>query len=200
MAFDWNNVEGYREDMSADEKLALLENYEAPTLASEPTPEPTPDPKPAPAPKPTPEPAPKPGYISKREFDKVSSQLADAKRQLRSKMSEEEAREADRQAEIAAREEELKSLRRDKTLSNHKASFMGLGLGEELATEAATMLADGDNDGLFDALKRYQVGYEKALRAKILAETPKPPAGNDPTGEEAKKKDTAQLRKYFGLG
>ena len=199
MAFDWTNVEGYREDMSADEKLALLDNYTQPTPEPEPTPEPKPEQKPAPAPKPTPEPAPKPGYISKREFDKVSSQLADAKRQLRSKMSEEEAREADRQAEIAAREEELKSLRRDKTLSNHKASFMGLGLGEDLATEAATMLADGDNDGLFDALKRYQLGFEKQLRAKILAETPKPPTGDDPNGEEAKKKDVAQLRHYFGL-
>lgn len=193
--FDWTTVEGYREDMSADEKLALLDNYTQPTPEPEPTPEPKPEPKPAP--KPTPEPAPKPGYISKREFDKVSSQLADAKRQLRSKMSEEEAREADRQAEIAAREEELKSLRRDKTLSNHKASFMGLGLGEDLATEAATMLADGDNDGLFDALKRYQLGFEKQLRAKILAETPKPPTG-EPT-DEARKKADEQLDRYFGL-
>ena len=28
MAFDWTTVDGYREDMSADEKLALLDNYE----------------------------------------------------------------------------------------------------------------------------------------------------------------------------
>ena len=27
--FDWNSVEGYREDMTADEKLALLDNYTA---------------------------------------------------------------------------------------------------------------------------------------------------------------------------
>lgn len=201
--FDWTNVEGYREDMSADEKLALLDNYEAPKPTEpEQPPEPTPEPKPAPKQKTeqgAPKPAAKPGYISKADFDKVSSELAAAKRQLRSKMSEEEQREADRQAEIAAREEELKSLRREKTLSMHKASFLGLSLDEKLADEAATALVDGDSDALFDALKRYQVGYEKALRAKILAETPKPPASTDPNGEEAKKQDTATLRRYFGL-
>lgn len=203
MNIDWNTIEGYREDMSADEKLALLDNYDPPTPASEKAPDPTPNPAPAPggnANKPEAKsPTAKPGYVSKRDFDKVASDLAAAKRQLRSKMSEEEQREADRQAEIAAREEELKSLRRDKTLSMHKASFMGLGLDESLATDAATSLADGDADGLFDAMKRYQIGYEKALRAKILAETPKPPLGNDPNGEEAKKQDAENLRRIFGL-
>ena len=50
MAFDWTKIEGYREDMTADEKLALLENHEpskpteptAPTAPTEPT---TPTPK-----------------------------------------------------------------------------------------------------------------------------------------------------------
>lgn len=203
MSFDWTNVEGYREDMSADEKLALLDNYEAPKPTEpEVTTEPTTEPNPAPkqnTEQTAPKVAKKPGYVSKQEFDKLASDYAAAKRQLRSKMSEEEQREADRQAEIAAREEELKSLRREKTLSMHKASFMGLSLDEKLADEAATALVDNDSDGLFDVLKRYQVGYEKALRAKILAETPKPPASTDPNGEEAKKQDTANLRRYFGL-
>lgn len=201
--FDWTAVDGYREDMTADEKLALLENYTPPTSEPEPKPEPEPksaaEPEPKPAPAPRTSNTPKPGYISKRDFDRVSSELAAAKRQLRSRMSEEEQREAERQDEIAARDEELKSLRRDKTLSMHRASFMGLGLAEDLAAEAAEKLADGDSEGLFDALKRYQTGYEKALRAKILAETPKPPAGLEQNDAEAKKRDEAKLRGYFGL-
>ena len=36
MAFDWTKIEGYREDMTADEKLALLENHE-PSKPTEPT-------------------------------------------------------------------------------------------------------------------------------------------------------------------
>ena len=195
MAFDWSKIEGYRDDMSADEKLALLENAEQPSEPAEPN---TPEPEPTEPAKPEPKVPPKPGYISKREFDKLASDLAAAKRQLRSRMSEDEQREADRQAELAAREEELASLRREKTLSTNTASFLGLGFPEDLAGEAAQMLADGDTEGLFMTLKRYQTGYEKALRTKILAETPKPPA-TDPNSEEAKKKDQAQLRKYFGL-
>ena len=31
MNIDWITIEGYREDMSADEKLALLDNYTPPT-------------------------------------------------------------------------------------------------------------------------------------------------------------------------
>jgi len=31
MAFDWTKVEGYREDMTAEERVALLENYKSPT-------------------------------------------------------------------------------------------------------------------------------------------------------------------------
>ena len=195
MAFDWSKIEGYRDDMSADEKLALLENAEQPSEPAEPN---TPAPEPTEPAKPESKVPPKPGYISKREFDKLASDLAAAKRQLRSRMSEDEQREADRQAELAAREEELASLRREKTLSTNTASFLGLGFPEDLAGEAAQMLADGDTEGLFMTLKRYQTGYEKALRTKILAETPKPPA-TDPNSEEAKKKDQAQLRKYFGL-
>lgn len=202
MAFDWSTVDGYREEMTSDEKLALLDNYTQPTTEDADTHSQETRQEQVEQSAPTQQEKdvkPKPGFISKRDFDKVSSELAAAKRQLRSKMSEEEAREADRQAEIAAREEELKSLRRDKTLSMHKASFLGLGLNEDLATDAATMLVDGDSDGLFDALKRHQLNYEKALRAKILAETPKPPAGTDPNGEEMKKQDQAKLMRYFGL-
>lgn len=191
MAFDWTTVEGYKDDMSADEKLALLENYEAPK--AEPA-EPKTEQKPA-----GDNPAPKPGFISKREFDKLASDLAAAKKQLRSRMSEEEQREAERQAAIEAQEEELKTLRREKAMSAHKASFMGLGLEEALANDAAKALVDGESDELFGVLKRYQTGYEKTLRAKILAETPKPPAGEDPNGEEARKQDYSKLRGYFGL-
>ena len=194
MAFDWNNVEGYRDDMSADEKLALLDNYQ-PATPTEPEQSKDPAPKPAPEPKA----APKPGYIPKKDFDKLSSDYASLKKQLRAKLTEEEQREADRQAAIEAQEEELKTLRREKELSLNTASFMGIGLTEDLANEASTAWVDHDSDAFFAALKRHQTGYEKALRAKILAETPKPPASADPNGDEAKKQDMAQLRGYFGL-
>jgi len=182
MAFDWTQVDGYRDDMSAEEKLELLNSY----TPKEPEP-------PADAAKPG------PGFISKKDFDKVSSELAAAKKQLRSKMTEDEQREQDRAAERQAIEDELTALRKEKTLSGHKASFLGQCYVEALADEAAKAMTDGDMDGVFAAMKRHSIAYEKQLRAKILAETPTPPAGGDPNSEEAKKQDQAQLRKYFGL-
>ena len=86
MAFDWTKIEGYREDMTAEEKLALLDN------------DPAPDPTPAPKPDPKPDPAPKPGVVSKAAYDKVASELAAAKKQLRAKMTQDEQDEADRLA------------------------------------------------------------------------------------------------------
>ena len=85
MAFDWTKVEGYREDMSADEKLALLDSYEA----REDNPAP---PKEDPTHAPTPAPTPAKGMVSKAQFDKVSSELAAVKKQLRGKMSEDPER------------------------------------------------------------------------------------------------------------
>ena len=185
MAFDWTKVEGYNEGMTADEKLALLENYE-------------PD-KPDPEQNNPEETKPRAGYIPKKDFDKVSSELAAAKKQLRSRMTEDEQKEADRQAEIDAVNAELATLRREKTLANHKAAFVGQGYTEELADEAATALADGDSDALFASMKKFMSAHEKALRAKILSETPHPPSSDDPNDEAARKRDNDKLRGYFGL-
>lgn len=185
MAFDWTKVEGYDESMTADEKLALLEKWEAPA----------PDESQQDGEKAQP----RIGYIPKKDFDKVSSELAAAKKQLRSRMSEDEQKEADRQALLEAKDAELATLRRDKSLGNKKASFMGVGYDEELADTASLALEDDDDDALFAAMRKYNANLEKALRAKILAETPHPPSSDDPNDEAAKKRDADNLRKYFGL-
>lgn len=189
MSIDWTTIEGYREDMTAEEKIALLETNEAAAPAAEPAAEPKKEPAPA---------APQKGYVSKAQFDKVTSELAAAKKQLRSKMTEEEQREADRAASELAMKEELDTLRKEKMLSNYKASYLGLGCDEKLAEEAASAMADGDMDSVFATMKKHMANVEKELRAKILKETPVPPAGNNP--DEAKEKQRlAALRANFGL-
>jgi len=177
MAFDWTAVDGYKEDMTAEEKLALLDSYE---------------PK-------SPEPVNMKGYVAKTQFDSLASELAATKKQLRSKMSEEEAREADRAAHDEAIEQELKILRREKTISNHKASFLAQGYDDALATEAATALADGDTDAVFALMGKQRTNAEKALRQQIMKEVPVPPAGDQVTDEAKKKAEEAKLRQYFGL-
>lgn len=177
MAFDWTAVDGYREDLSAEEKLALLDSYEAPA----------------------PEPVNMKGYVPKTQFDSVASELAATKKQLRSRMTEDEAREADRAAHDEAVENELKALRREKTISTHKASFLAQGYDDTLATEAAVALADGDTDQVFALMAKQKTNAEKALRLQILKDAPVPPAG-DPVSDKAKEEaEKKRLRKYFGL-
>lgn len=192
MSFDWSKVEGYREDMSADEKLALLDNYDP--KPNDPAP-PKDDPNPAPVPAPTPA----KGMVSKAQFDKVSSELAAVKKQLRGRMNEDEQRELDRQNERLEMETELNTLRREKAMAGHKASFLSQGYDEQLAEEAATAMVDGDMDTVFAVMKKHSVNAEKAMRAKILKETPVPPAGDDPNDETKKKEEAKKLRGYFGL-
>ena len=180
MAINWTEIEGYREDMTAEEKLQLLENA-------------------APNDPPAPAPAPSRNMVSKAQFDQVSSELAAVKKALKGKMSEDEQRELDRQAERDAMETELKALRREKTLAGHKASFLAQGYDDALAEEAATAMVDGDTDTVFTAMKKHQAALEKAMRAQILKETPVPPAGDDPNNDQKKKEDMEKLRKYFGL-
>jgi hypothetical protein len=206
MSINWSEIEGYREDMTAEEKLELLNNFEI-TPAANPAPENDPaptDPSPAPAPAParkTPAPAPKDmkGYVSKTQFDKVSSELAAAKKQLRSRMTEDEQKEADRQAQLESMESELTTLRREKLFNEHKASFLAQGYDEQLAEEAATAMVDGDSEGVFAAMKKFGVNMEKSMRAKIMKETPVPPAGNELNDDEKTKRETAALRQSMGL-
>lgn len=201
MAFDWSKIEGYREDMTAEEKLALLDND--PTPSPDPTPNPTPNPDPTPEPKPDPKPAPKKneknGVVSKAAYDKVASELAAAKKQLRAKMTQDEQDEADRLAAETAMKEELETLRREKTISSYKASYLAQGYEEQLAEATAVAMADGDTETVFANMKKHSDAMEKTLRAKIIKENPTPPPGDDPDGEAKKNKEMAQLREYFGL-
>ena len=190
MSFDWTKVEGYREDMTAEEKLSLLENMD-----TDPNPQPDPEPDPAPTPSKAPS---REGMISKAQFDKVSKELAAAKRQLRAKMTNDEIEEERRRQEQEDMKLELETLRKEKTVSNHKASFLSQGYDEALADEAANAMADGDMETVFAVMRKHSVNAEKALRAKILKETPVPPVGDDPNEAKAKK-EMADLRASFGL-
>lgn len=138
----------YREDMNAAEVAVALADYD-PTA----------------------------GMIGKDMFDKTASELAAAKKQLREKLTVDEQVEAERKAVLEKMEAELAELKRDKAVSEHRARLLGLGYDEALAADTAKALAKGDMDTVFANQRKHQELQEKALRAQLLKETPKPPAG-----------------------
>ena len=149
-------IEGY-ENMTAEEKLAALEAMDIPDVDK-----------------------------IKSALDKATSEAAGYKKQLRERMTEEEARAAKDAEDRAAIQKELEQLRAEKLVDQHTARFLGLGYDEKLARETATALAAGDTELVFKNHAKFIADREKALKAEILKSTPTPPAGD---GAEKKSKD-----------
>jgi len=149
---DTSKIENYT-NMTAEEKLAALEafEYEADNSDVE---------------------------RLKAAVSKANSEAAELKRQLKARMTEDEQKEADRLAAEAAIKAELDALRKDKTISDSKAKFLGLGYDEKLAAETAKALADGDMDKVFANQQIHIDNVKKAAAASALAGDPKPPAGS----------------------
>ena len=163
-----HNIENY-ENMTVEEKLAALEAYE-PDMS---------------------------GFVTKAQLDKVASEAASYKKQLREKMSAEEekaAREAEERTALQARVEELE---RERTISTYTNSFLSMGYDEELAKETAEALVTGDMDIVFANQKTFALNREKALRAEILKSTPRPAAGTEPKVDYSGKLAEAQASGDF---
>ena len=146
---DTSKIEGY-ESMTAEEKLAALESVEFDLS----------------------------GYVSKDTADKYASEAAQYKRQLKERMSAEEAEKAQRDEDQKALKEELENLRRERSIDQTTARFMGLGFDEKLAAETAKAYVDGDSETVFKNQAKFLVDREKAIKAEVIRNTPTPPAGN----------------------
>lgn len=162
-------IEGY-ENMTAEEKLAALEAMDIPDVDK-----------------------------LKAAVDKATSEAADWKKQLRARMTEDEAKEAERAAREAAIQRELEQLRAEKLVDQYTAKFLGLGYDEALARETATALAGGDTELVFKNHAKVIADREKALKAEILKSTPTPPAGDGAekiTKEHVQKMSLGEKQKF----
>lgn len=153
---DVSKIEGYAE-MTAEEKLAALEAFDLPE------PDFT-------------------GYVKKDVADKYASEAAGYKKQLRERMSEDEAAKAKAAEDMATVMAELEQLRADKTVSEYTAQFLSIGYDEAMAKSAATALQKGDVTTMFKTHAKFVVEREKALKAELLKDTPTPPAGEGTKG------------------
>lgn len=143
-------IENY-ENMTPEEKIAALEAYE-PDMS---------------------------GFVAKSVFDKTASDLAAAKKSLKERMSEEEAKavkDAEERAELLAR---LEQLEHEKAVGKYANAYLSMGYDDKSAKSSAEALAKGDMETVFAIQKKHNETWEKALRAELLKETP-PPAGGKP--------------------
>lgn len=155
-------IENY-ENMTPEEKLAALEAY---------------DPE-------------NDGFVSKSVFDKKASEASDLSKQLKARMTEEEAKaakDAEERTALLARVEELE---KERAVNTYMTAYIGMGYDEKLAKSTAEAVAKGDMDTMFTNQKAFNEAREKALRAELLKDTPTPPAGGADTG--MKKEDFMKM-------
>ena len=168
---DVSTIEGF-EGMSAEQKVEALMKIEVPEKVD------------------------MSGFIAKSQFDKTASELADAKKALKSKMTEDEAAAAEREAKWADMEAKVAQLEKEKLESTYKASYLALGYEEELATDTAKAMAAGDMAKVFANQKKATEAAEQKFRAEAMKNTPTPEGngGGKPNANEVDAKNLGKAR------
>lgn len=155
-------IENY-ENMTPEEKLAALEAY---------------DPE-------------KDGFVSKATFDKKASEASDLSKQLKARMTDEEAKAAKDAEERAALLARLEELETERAVNSYMTSYIAMGYDEKLAKSSAEAAAKGDMATVMANQKTFTEAREKALRTELLKSTPTPPPGAGSVG--MKKEDFMKM-------
>ena len=119
------------------------------------------------------------GLISKEHFDKVASEAASYKKQLRATMSEAEAKAAEEAEKYAAIVAERDKLKAEKAVAENAKGLVAIGYSEELATEVATALFEGDFATVIKAQAKFVDAQKKAAIAESVKQMPVPPASSE---------------------
>lgn len=176
---DTGKIEGY-DGMTLEQKVAALTGYEipeAPDMSK---------------------------YVAKSVFDKTSSDLAKAKKDLQGKMSEDElkaAKQAEKDAEGKAAMEDLQGkydeLLKRFTVQTYKTNYISLGYDSKLAEETAEALASGDTEKVFANQKKHAEAQAARIKEELMKGDPRPSGSGgsenkDASVELAKKLASAQ--------
>lgn len=152
---DITKIEGY-EGMTPEEKIKALEAYEIEDVKPDYS-----------------------GYVKKDVFDKTASELAGVKKQLKEKMTDDEAAKQKEQEEREELQSKYEKLLHDSEVSKNKAELLALGYEEKLADDTAEAMVTGDLEKVIANQKKHLEAVEKKVRAEALKDTPKPTGDGD---------------------
>lgn len=125
-------------------------------------------------------------FVAKTAFDKKASEAASWKKKHDDLLSEDERAKQEQSDKLTSMEQELATLRKEKTVSEYTAKFAGMGYDEVLAKETAMAMADGDMAKVFANQTKFNEGYAKKVVAEKLKGTPRGgagAAGTDPVAD-----------------
>lgn len=149
---DLSSIDGYSE-MSAEEKVALLEAYEFDDKSKE-------------------------AENFKKSFDKASSDVAELKKQLKSKMSDDEIKAKETADEIEKWKKQYEEVAARENFRNVTNEYMELGYSKELAESSAKAEIDGDRATLLANRKSFIDGIKATSKADSMKSTGRPENGS----------------------
>lgn len=167
---DVGTIDGYA-DMTAEEKLAALENFEYDDHSAE---------------------------IAdlgkyKEAVTKATSEAAEYKKQLKALQEQQKTGNSKADDTIAQLQAQVAELTRQNTIASYTAQFTALGYDAELAQATAIATADGDVATVFENQRKFLEQHDKDTKANILKQTPKPGQGG--TGKQAPAMTLEKFRK-----
>jgi hypothetical protein len=170
MKIDVTGIEGYA-DMSAEEKLAALENFEYEDHSAE------------------------LADLEKYKdaVTKANHDAAEYKKQLKALQDQQKTGNSKADDTIAKLQEQVAELTRQNTIASYTAQFTALGYDAELAQATAIATADGDVATVFENQRKFLEQHDKDTKANILKQTPKPGQGG--TGKTAPTMTIEKFRK-----
>lgn len=176
---DVTSIKGYAE-MTAEEKIAALEGFEFNETETE--------------------------AKLKSAMSSANSETAKYKRERdeavkkwKETLSEQEKAEAERVEREKEIQEELKSLRRDKTVSEYVSQCLALGYSTDLAQKAAEAMADGNAAEIFACQQEFLDVEKKKIEAAALNMQPTLTSGSPPTAKTTEAEAYNNMRKAWGL-
>ena len=171
ISIDTSSIENY-DNMTAEEKVAALEGFKfndpSDDLAT----------------------AQEQMKKLKDATDKATHEAADFKKQLRA-LQEQQGKDGEsKNAEVEALKTQVAELTKINTLTSLKATRLSLGYSEALAGEYAEAQLEGDFAKVADIEKQFLEERDKAVKAELLKQSPKPGQGG--SGEPGKKAITKE--------
>lgn len=107
----------------------------------------------------------------------ASADASKYKKELQARMSEQERAAAETKELIESLKAENAMMKRNQTLAEQRAGFLGLGFSTDLAAQAAEATADNNFASLMTTMQKFIIEHDKALQADALRSTPRPGAG-----------------------
>lgn len=131
-------------------------------------------------------------FIAKAQFDKLASELAENKRKLLGKMTEDEQKKAEQdekdallKAELEQYKTQLAEVNKKLKISDYKSQFVALGYEDKLAAETAQALVDGNMAKVFENQGKHKDALEKKIKEDLMMGDPRPAGGGSDGGKDS---------------